>query len=896
MSTEAPEGIVAYSWSGNLQSDNNYRTGIQVGNGAYIDTTDILGTRHTGTEYLQLSDTIIETLDLISEGVIEGPLSGKWIFSGNLGQTGWSSAYFSGYNYPSGYQNLSWLRSVYWNELPVLSDAGQFNFQNVNVSYTQGTPNGDVIQQLTNEESTSRSIGTRLYAGDENAQVFRILNQNCKGAIINIRMNSLNNENSGNGNIERTLVQYQVSYRPVFNTVYKITAFSTPVTANVFGKIASAGGYINSTRLDFNLSSFIYGGPNGGQSVIENQGILQDPDFIGWEIRVSRITPDSTTALLANETYIDNISELYGSQFSYPNSAIFRASFDAQFFSEIPSRGFECNLLRVKIPANYNPILRTYATGGVGTTNGAWNGLMTGDFWTNNPAWCFYDLISNRRYGLGKYIDNISLNKFDLYNIAQYCDELVADSYGGLEPRFTCNVWLASKEDAYKVVNDMASIFRGMCYYFNGNINVTQDQPKTPRYIFNNANVENGDFKYSTSSKRTRQSIAVIRYNDPKNFYKPAIEYVEDLDSIRKYGIKEIPITAFGCTSRGQAIRLGKWAIYSNNIETETVEFIAGIESSLLRCGDVFGVIDYNRKLKRYGGRTLQINNSGYVGAGFTGAQIVLDSKVELSSGTQYTLSLLSPTYYYDPSQVTGLTSAQYQNIYSSFIQNLNFSGDYCYQSGNYTIVNIPTGFDSSNYNISGLTNIWSIELGPNSLNYTGNFYFFNPSVDYYRVLNIKESDSNKFNVVGLSYNGSKFQQIDTGTVLSQSQLSSYTAIPSSPYALSLNAYKLSNSASYIQYSFLVNSYSNISSYYVYATTGNFIGNSAPDSKYLISILPNNITSATFPSTITGNYLMRVYGFDAVNSTFSTGCASGSVYLTNSLPIQDVIIGGLGLN
>lgn len=889
MSTEAPEGVVQYSTtSGN------------------IDYTDILGRLHSGIEYLGLTDNNIETIDLISEGIIDGPLSGRWIFSGNLGQTGWSSAYFSGYQVPTGFESLRWLRSVYWNQVPVLSDAGQFNFQNTNLAYCAGTPNGDILQQLTNEETTSRTIGTRLYATI--AQTFRILNRNCKGVIVNIKFSALNNTNNTNttnaGNIERTRVDYSISYRPIFSDITKITQFFNPTTKTVFGKIASAGGYIDSTRINFNLTSFYFNNTIANDFV----GFLNEPDFIGWEIVINRITADSGSALLANASFIDSITELYGSQFSYPNSAMVRATFDAKFFSQIPERAFECNFIKVKIPANYNPILRTYATTGYGTTNGYWNGTFaSGKAWTNNPAWCFYDLITNTRYGLGKYVENIDINKFDLYNISQYCDELVADGYGFLEPRFTSNVWIAQKEDAFKVINDMASIFRGLVYYFNGNLNATQDSPKTPRIAFTNSNIENGDFNYSSTSKKTRQSIAVIRYNDPKNYYSPAIEYVEDVNFIRRYGIRELPLVAFGCTSRGQAIRLGKWALYSNNIETETVSFTAGLEANLLRCGDLFEVTDYNRKLKRYGGRIIQLNNTGYTGIGFTGATLTLDSNIGLDTGVQYNISLVTPTFYYDTSQVTGLTSNDYSNIYRSFLQTSYFSGDATWQSGANTIVNLQSGFDSTNYNLTGNA-VWSISLGPNSLNYTGNYYFSNSQNDYYRVLNIKETDSNKYEIIGISYYPDKFIKTDSGIAFQQNQFGAFSArVPSSPRNLSLGFYRLNNtnSQSYIQYSFLVDDYTNISNFKVYAITGNagFVGgvSSVPPDANLIALLPPSIINATYVlplfNTATGVlYNFRVYGFNSSTTTYSTGCGTGAILVTQSPPINDVIIGGLGLN
>lgn len=896
---EAPEGIVAYSWSGT----NPYgRTGIQVGVNAFIDTTDTLGQPYGGVpdyrpyEYLQLTDSIIETLDLISEGVIESPLSGKWIFSGNLGQTGWSSAYFSGYQTPAGYEDLAWLRSVYWNQIPVLNDVGQFNFQNIDVKYTQGTPNGDIIQELTNEETTSQSIGLKLYSGDENAQVYRILNQNCKGVIVNIRVPSLTYTDPNTGNIQRVLIQYQISYRPIFSSINKVTQFNPPIPVLLFGKISAAGGYVNSTRIDFNLTSFL----QNNISILEPNTFLNDPDFIGWEIRIVKITPDSASSLTTNSIYIDSLTQLYGSQLSYPNSALIRSTFDAKYFSQIPSRAFECNFIKVKIPANYDPIMRTYATTGYGTTNGFWDGTFaSGKAWTNNPAWCFYDLITNNRYGLGKFVDNIDIYKFDLYNIAQYCDELVADGYGGLEPRFTCNVWIAQKEDAFKVINDIASIFRGMIYYFNGNLNAIQDGPKTPRITFTNANVENGDFNYNSTSKKTRQSVAAVRYNDPKNFYQPAIEYVENLDAIRKYGVRELPIVAFGCTSRGQAIRLGRWALYSNNLETETVTFNAGLETNLLRCGDVFEIVNFNRKLKRYGGRIYQLNNTGYTGIGFTGAQIILDSNIDLSTGIQYNISIVTPTFYYDPSQVTGLTSNDYGNMHRSFLQSFSFSGDNTFLSGQNTVINLNTGLNNIDYNISG-NPIWSIELGPNSLNYTGNYYFTSPDNDYYRVLNIKELDIHKYEIVGLKYDPEKFAQIDTGLVFQSNQISNLFSTPTTPRNLQLSSYSLSNSRKYISYQFIVDDYSNISNYKVYVTTGNFIGNSIPNDSFLGGILPASIVNADYfvgshlsSQYSTGQYLFRVYSYNSNTNTYSTGCASGSVSVLTTPTINDLTIGGL---
>ncbi len=425
---ESPEGIVAYSWSGTIPVGSNglpIFTPVQlntqlnngnlqsVGNNAFIDFTDNLGTKHKDTELLVLSKSFIETLDLLSEGQIEGPVSGEYIYSGNLGQTGWSYAIFSGYRLPvisiSGIHkavlqrtnssqtiDAASLRSIYWNSVPVLSDNGQFNFQDINVAFTLGYPNGTNLQTLTSTQTSTRTIGERLYGGSDQTKYYRILNPNCAGININIKIPSLSDSNPDNGNIRRRKIEYNISYRPLFSNITTQTDFSTPIYELVWGKIVSAGGYIKSTNITFNTSSFL------SKGVIINQlqplstttvdtpvvisNFLNNPFFVGWEIKISRSTPDSASSLIQNSTYIDSLTELYGNTFAYPCSAIVRSTFSAEFFTSVPERAFECKLLKVKIPGNYDPIQKTYATDGFATTNGYWDGTFaTGKAWTNNP-------------------------------------------------------------------------------------------------------------------------------------------------------------------------------------------------------------------------------------------------------------------------------------------------------------------------------------------------------------------------------------------------------------------------------------------------------------------------------------------------------------------------------
>ena len=240
--------------------------------------------------------------------------------------------------------------------------------------------------------------------------------------------------------------------------------------------------------------------------------------------------------------------------------------------------------------------------------NQFWNGEFKSDkYWTDNPAWCFYDLMTNFRYGLGEYINVEAMDKWTLYDISKYCDVLVYDNKGSVEPRFTFNHLIISRDEAYKVLNDLASAFRSMLYYAFGQIYVVQDKPRDPVYHFNNANVIDGKFNYSSSARKARHTVALVRYIDKHSMYKPALSYTEDPEGIRRYGIREVETTAIGCTSEAQAKRFGDWMLKSETLETESITFSAGIEVSYLRPGDIFSVYDRYRNKSKFLGRTLNI-------------------------------------------------------------------------------------------------------------------------------------------------------------------------------------------------------------------------------------------------------------------------------------------------
>ena len=832
---------------------------------------------------LLLSKSQIELIDLISEGPIQGLVSGKYNFSGNIGEIGWRSAQFSGFKVPTAYPGTEYLRSIYLNQIPVLDDLGKFNFQNINLSYTNGLPNGEAIRTLSPNQSVSRTIGERLRGGENNAKFYRIFNKNIQAIVITIQIQTLSKfirEGDNAGQTDRTSISYSIYYRPIFSNKSS-TDFILGGNENLLGKL-SRSTYVRPTRINF-PSNF-----------------SNDKSFIGWEIKVVRSTPDSTESILSNTTIVDSITEIQQNIFTYPNSALVRQLFDAEYFNAIPERFFDVEMLKVKIPGNYNPVLRTYSTNGFGTTNGSWNGqFATGLYYTNNPAWCYYDLLTNQRYGLGKYVSPDYTDKWEIYNIAKYCDTLVSDGEGGLEPRFTCNLWLAQREDAYKVINDMASIFRGLSYYANGYIYTANDAPKTEKWEFTNANIENGEFSYSSTSKRSRHSVAIVRYNDPKNFYAPAIEYVEDFDAMRKYGLREIEVSAFGCTSRGQAIRLGRWLLLSENLESETVSFIAGIESAAIRPGDIFKVSDVNKKTKRYGGRLLSINNIINTATNLpTGASIVLDYKIDTEPNIEYQLSVLTPTYNYNGYSVTGISSADVAEN-RSHIQKFNFSGFQSSTSGSRGIINLYSGFNTSDYIISG-NPIWVVELSDKYSAYSGSRYFTNTDNDYYRLINISEKETNKFIIEAIQYNPQKYIEIESGLLYDRTALQ-LSNIPASPRDLSLNIYGENQKSKTINYSFIADDIDNINTFKVYAKSGSFADLNVPSSQYLINILPNNINYGNYIVTNPADYNFRVYASNDVEGILSPNFASGvatvyqlykmSEYVVSSLQIQNTDTG-----
>lgn len=779
-----------------------------------------------------LSET--QTVDLISEGEIQGLVTKEYKFAGTLGDIGYTSA--------SLVKSQSPLASVYWNNVPVIDEQGNFNYQDVNVKESVGSKNGST-QPLTRSETddelfkfleTTQVINERLRGPTkggsdfpDNAEyfkkVYRVLNTDCFAIKLNVKIVALNTVNKDNGSVQDNSVSIVAETRALF--INDEESFSnendqgvnpnlnqgqSPLAGTFKGRVSSP--FVKSYFIDFSKRS-------------DFANIMNNPNFLGWEIKVYKQTPDPITTDSTSRVMVDSLTEVYRTKLSYPNAATVSSSFSAEYFSQIPTRSFDVEMMKVKIPSNYDPLTRTYhgdwdgtfSTESVGpfSTGPGTDGITQSDgsarelkkYYTNNPAWCFYDLITNERYGLGKYITEQGFDKWTLYEIGQYCDTLVYDGMGKgeLEPRFTCNTLIQSREDAFKVVQDMASVFRGLSYYAAGQIYAIQDAPKNPVYQFTNANIEEGNFSYNNTSRKVRNNVAIVRYNDKHNFYKPAVEYTEDVDGIRKNGIRETEVTAFGCSSRGQAIRLGKWMLATENLETETVTFTAGLEGTYLRPGDVISVSDTNRRnITRNGGRTVNIDQSNNNTSGVY-AEITLDSTLDVyrqgdvnnanDPAQMYKLSILVPKATLDPYNVTDIRSSDTSKIRNSQVQTLSFLGNQVtdIEENGVTKSKITFSggyhFDLNNTTIQQDQTVWAVSpTGGNSLlNSQGITIDSDDLSENYRIVNVKEERKNKYVISAIQYSEEKYSLIEEEFEANADGVNVSTTLPNSPSAITLD-------------------------------------------------------------------------------------------------------------
>jgi predicted phage tail protein len=445
------------------------------------------------------------------------------------------------------------------------------------------------------------------------------------------------------------------------------------------------------------------------------------------DIKVIRVSADESSTKRQNQTYWFSYTEIIDEKLRYPNSALCYLRFDSRQFDSIPTRKYLIRGQKIQLPSNATVDTTTYL--GRVTYSGVWDGTFGAATWCNDPAWCLWDLLTNTRYGAS--IPTSSLDRYDFYAISQYCNALVDDGKGGLEPRFSCNLLINSRDEVYNVIQEMTSLFRGIAYYGAGSLVLQQDKPTDSQYLLGPSNVVDGIFVYSGTSQKARHSVATVAWQSYDTLGEVEYEYVEDADAVAKYGIINKDIKALGCYSQGQAHRAGKWALLSEQNLTETVTFSVSIDSGIiLRPGMVIDVADPMKGGTRRSGRIKSASTT----------EIVLDSSTNLSVNVSNnaTISVLLPSGIVETRSIRGLTLA----------------------TNDANVIVSPAFSEAPNNNA-----IWLIQTS-------------DIESQQYRVLNVAESEDGIYGVTALQYNSSIYDAIESDNKLTARDISNLSDPP----------------------------------------------------------------------------------------------------------------------
>lgn len=454
------------------------------------------------------------------------------------------------------------LKDIYLDGTPIQNDDDSLNFQRVETDYRVGTIDQDHIAGFPASASVT-SVGTEITTSTPWVQ--QITGTELSAVRVSINVPTLlRTYDSGDNAGDR--VGYKVDY--AIDIATGGGSFVEYLTASFDGK--TTNGYTRTHRVEL---------PSGAST---------------WAIRVRRTSPEASSTTIQDAIFLDSYAEVIDGKFRHPMTALVGLKIDAEQFQSIPTRAYHWKGRIIRVPSNYDPEARTYS--------GVWDGTFKSAY-SNNPAWVFFDMLTNNLYGLGEYIATTVPDRYALYQIGAYCDQLVSDGNGGTEPRFTCNCYIQSAQDALRVLNDLASIFRGMSYWADAQVVPVADMPSDPVYNYTNANVIDGRFEYSGSDIKTRKTVALVSYNDPTDFYRSKTEVVEDEDGIARYGIRKTEVVAFGCTSRGQAQRVGLYLLYTSRMETGGVSFSVGLDGVIPQPGSIVKIADRNRAGRHIGGR-----------------------------------------------------------------------------------------------------------------------------------------------------------------------------------------------------------------------------------------------------------------------------------------------------
>ncbi|MFC3554678.1 host specificity protein J, partial [Alcaligenes endophyticus] len=483
------------------------------------------------------------------------------------------------------------LRDIYLNGTPIQNADGSLNFRNVQAEYRVGTQDQEHIAGFPAAASVT-SVGREVGTTTPFTQL--LTNPDLSAVRITLHWPQLMRMVDSGGNAGDR-VGYRVEY--AIDLAIGTGSFSEVLRTAADGK--TVNGYTRTHRIELPQTSH------------------------GWTVRVRRLSPEPNDSAIQSKMMVQSYAEVIDGKFRYPMTAVVGIKVDAEQFQSIPTRAYHWRGQIIRVPSNYDPVGRTYS--------GTWDGTFK-RAWSNNPAWVFYDILTNKLYGLGDRIDASMVDRYALYQIGAYCDQRVPDGQGGTEPRFTCNAYIQSSVDALRLVNDLASTFRGMTYWANGQAVGVADMPSDPIYTYSNSKVAGGVFNYTGADLSTVSTVALVSWSDPSDFYRAKVEVVQDEAGIRLFGIRKTEITAFGCSSRGQAQRVGLYHLYTSLMEQGGVSFAVGLEGVIPQPGSLVRIADANRSGRR---------NGGLVSAA-TARVVTLDADHSIKVGDRLTANLPS--------------------------------------------------------------------------------------------------------------------------------------------------------------------------------------------------------------------------------------------------------------
>ncbi|HCF5244679.1 TPA: host specificity protein J, partial [Pseudomonas aeruginosa] len=563
-------------------------------------------------------------------------------------------------------------RDIYLDNTPLMDPSGNLNFPNVKWEWRAGSVDQDYIPGIPAVENET-SVNVELRS--DTPWVRSLSNTQLSAVRLRFAWPALQQQDT-NGNIGGYRIEYAVDLATDGG------AYQEVLREAVDGKTTTR--YERSRRIDLPAATN------------------------GWQVRVRRLTPNQNNNRIADTMLIAGYTEVIDAKLRYPNTALLYVEFSAEQFSNIPAVTVDCRGRKVQVPSNYDPETRAYL--------GIWDGTMK-QAWTDNPVWHTYDIVTNDRFGVGKRIKAWMVDRWEMYRISQYCDQLVPDGKGGQEPRHTCNLNLQSRAGAWELLRDLTAIYRGMAYWAQGQLKIQADIPRATDvdFAYTRANVIDGRFSYGSASERTRYSRALVSYDNPANNYDTDVAVATDKRLQRRYGDNPVEVAAIGCTRESEAQRRGKWAILTNS-QDRTVTFRTGMDGAIPLPGWVIPVADVLLAGREIGGRISAV----------AGRVITLDRDTQVKAGDRLFLNL--------PSGKAEARSVQ------------SVAG---------RAVTVTTAYSETP--LPEL--VWTLDAD-------------DLAVPLYRVMKVSQPERGVFEITALQYEPGKFSAIDTGAKLESRPIS----------------------------------------------------------------------------------------------------------------------------